>query len=174
MPELNSQQQFDNIVNKYLENVARIGDGVPEFEIRFGTRGIKPISKIDFDNVIQKLKSSGFELLNVNAYSLKMWSDYLNKKTGKTQQSTVRVELNGIHQIQQYCQSNSLQKLAVDFTQKNYAIVGDNPIYPVDIDDFNLRASFQTEKKIPSHGAFAESIISSWTCLLYTSPSPRD
>lgn len=163
MPELNSQQQFDNIVNKYLESVARIGDGVPEFEIRFGTRGIKPISKIDFDNVIQKLKSSGFELLNVNAYSLKMQSDYLDKKTGKTKQSTVRVELNGIHQIQQYCQSNSLQKLAVDFTQKNYAIVGDNPIYPVDIDDFNLRASFQTEKKIPSHGAFAESIISSWT-----------
>ena len=45
MPELNSQQQFDNIVNKYLENVVRLSDGVPEFEIRFGTRGIKRISK---------------------------------------------------------------------------------------------------------------------------------
>ena len=80
MPELNSQQQFDTIVNKYLENVAKVGDGVPEFEIRFGTRGIKPISKIDFDNVIQKLKSSGFEMLDVNAYSLKMKSEYLNKR----------------------------------------------------------------------------------------------
>ena len=58
MPELTSQQQFDNIVNKYLENVATVSDGNPEFEIRFGTKGVKAISKIDFDNVIQKLKSS--------------------------------------------------------------------------------------------------------------------
>ena len=163
MPELNPQEQFDNVVNKYLENVARLGDGVPEFEIRFGTRGVKPISKIDFDNVIQKLKSSGFELLNINAYTLKMTSEFLDKKTGQTKQSNVRVELNGIHQIQQYCETNSLQKLAAEFTQKNFAVVDDKPVYPVDIDDFNLRASFQTEKQIPSHGAFAESIISSWT-----------
>ena len=86
MPELNSQQQFDNIVNKYLENVVRLSDGVPEFEIRFGTRGIKRISKIDFDNVIQKLKSSGFELMDVNAYTLKMQSEFLDKKTGRTKE----------------------------------------------------------------------------------------
>ena len=147
MPELNSQQQFDNIVNKYLENVARLSDGVPEFEIRFGTRGIRPISKIDFDNVIQKLKSSGFELTDVNAYTLKMQSEFLDKKTGQTKQSNVRVELNGIHQIQQYCETNSLDKTFPTFTQKQYAKVDGNPVYPVDIDDFNLRASFQTEKR---------------------------
>jgi hypothetical protein len=162
MSELNSQQQFDNIVNKYLENVSRLGDGVPEFEIRFGTRGIKPISKIDFDNVIQKLKSSGFELLDVNTYTLKMQSEFLDKKTGRTKESNVRVELNGIHQIQQYCETNSLDKTFPTFTQKQYAIVDGNPVYPVNIDDFNLRASFQTEKRIPPHGAFADSIISSW------------
>jgi len=163
MPDLNPQQQFDNIVNKYLENVSRLGDGVPEFEIRFGTRGIRPISKIDFDNVIQKLKSSGFELLDVNTYTLKMQSEFLDKKTGKTKQSNVRVELNGIHQIQQYCETNSLDKTFPTFTQKQYANVGGNPVYPVDIDDFNLRASFQTEKNVTPHGAFAESIISSWS-----------
>ena len=163
MPELNSQQQFDNIVNKYLENVARLSDGVPEFEIRFGTRGIRPISKIDFDNVIQKLKSSGFELLDINAYTLKMQSEFLDKKTGRTKESNVRVELNGLHQIQQYCETNSLDKTFPTFTQKQYAKVDGNPVYPVDIDDFNLRASFQTEKNVPSHGAFAESIMSSWS-----------
>ena len=163
MPELNSQQQFDNIVNKYLENVVRLSDGVPEFEIRFGTRGIKRISKIDFDNVIQKLKSSGFELMDVNAYTLKMQSEFLDKKTGRTKESNVRVELNGIHQIQQYCETNSLDKTFPTFTQKQYAKVDGNPVYPVDIDDFNLRASFQTEKLVPAHGAFAESIISSWS-----------
>jgi len=163
MPELNSQQQFDTIVNKYLENVAKVGDGVPEFEIRFGTRGIKPISKIDFDNVIQKLKSSGFEMLDVNAYSLKMKSEYLNKKTGQTKESNVRVELNGIQQIQKYCETNTLKNLMPTFTQKNYAMVDSKPVFPVDIDDFNLRASFQTEKNVSSYGAFAENIVSSWT-----------
>ena len=163
MSELNPQQQFDNITNKYLENVAKLGDGIPEFEIRFGTRGIKSISKIDFDNVIQKLKSSGFELLNVNAYSLKMQSEFLDKKTGQTKQSNVRVEINGIQQIQQYCESNSLQNVYADYTQKRYAVVDDKPVYPVDIDDFNLRASFQTEKKIQPHSSFAENIKSSWS-----------
>ena len=163
MSELNPQHQFDNIVNKYLENVTILGAGVPEFEIRFGTRGIKPISKIDFDNVIQKLKSSGFELLNVNAYTLKMTNEFLDKASGRTQESKIRVELNGIHQIQQYCETNSLKNLSPEFTQKNKAIVGDNPIYPVNVNDFNLRASFQTEKQISSHSALAESIISTWS-----------
>jgi len=163
MPELTSQQQFDNIVNKYLENVARVSDGVPEFEIRFGTKGIKPISKIDFDNVIQKLKSSGFELLNVNAYTLKMNSEHVNKNTGRTEETKLRVELNGIHEIQQYCQTNSLKNLHPEFTHKDRAFIDNKPVFPVNIDDFNLRASFQTEKKIGAYGAFAESIISSWT-----------
>ena len=58
MPELNSQEQFNNIINKYLENLHNRTDGDPELEAKFGTRGKKAISKIDFDNVIQKLKSS--------------------------------------------------------------------------------------------------------------------
>ncbi len=163
MAGLNPQQQFDNITNKYLENVAKLGDGIPEFEIRFGTRGIKSISKIDFDNVIQKLKSSGFELLNVNAYTLKMQSEFLDKKTGQTKQSNVRVEINGIQQIQQYCETNSLQNIQAEYRQKRYAVIDDKPVYPVDIDDFNLRASYQTEKYIQPHSSFAENIISSWT-----------
>jgi len=162
MPEFNPQQQFDNITNKYLENVAKLGEGVPEFEIRFGTRGIKSISRIDFDNVIQKLKSSGFQLLNVNAYTLKIQSEFLDKK-GQTRESNVRVEINGIHQIQQYCESNSLENLQVEYTQKKDAVVDGQRLYAVNIDDFNLRAAYQTETKIQSHSSFAENISSSWS-----------
>ena len=162
MPELTSQQQFDNIVNKYLENVATVSDGNPEFEIRFGTKGIKAISKIDFDNVIQKLKSSEFELLNANAYTLKMQGEYLDKKSGQTRQSNVRVEINGIQQIQQYCKTNTLRNIQSEYLQKSSAIVDGVPMRPVNIDDFNLRASFQVEKKIQSYSSFAENIISSW------------
>lgn len=164
MPEFNPQQQFDNIINKYLENVAKLGDdGVPEFEIRFGTRGISAISKIDFDNVIQKLKSSGFQLLDVNGYTLKIQSEFLDKQTGKTRESNVRVEINGIHQIQQYCESNSLENIQADYTQKKDAFIDGQRMFAVNIDDFNLRASYQTEKRLKSHSAFVENIISSWT-----------
>lgn len=163
MPELNPQQQFDNITNKYLENVAKLGDGEAELEIRFGTRGIKPISKIDFDNVIQKLKSSGFQLLNVNAYTLKIQSEFLDKKTGQTRQSNVRVEINGIHQIQQYCETNSLDNIQADYREKKDAVIDGQRMFPVNVDDFNLRVSYQNEKRIQSYSSFAENIISSWS-----------
>ena len=131
MSELNSQQQFDNIINKYLDNVTNTGiDGTPELEVRFGTRGINPISKIDFDNVIQKLKSVGFIMNTVNDYSLKIQSEYIDKKTGMTKLSNVRVEINGIHNIQKYCTTNSLTlgDINPQFTQKQYANIDSNPI----------------------------------------------
>ena len=162
MADLNSQEQFNNIVNTYLENVTKRDDGIPEFEIRFGTKRIKSITKIDFDNVIQKLKSSGFELINSENYSLKIQSEFLDKKTGRTKQSNVRVEINGLHYIQKYCETNSLKSVYPNFIQKNYAMVNNQSIRPVDINDFNLRASFQKEKKISSSGPLAEGIISNW------------
>ena len=162
MPELNSQEQFNNIVNKYLENVTKYDDGTPEFEIRFGTKGVKTISKIDFDNVIQKLKSSGFSLLSNDDYSLKIQSEFLDKKTGQTKPSSIRVEVNGLHNVQKYCETNSLKNVAPSFTQKKYANINNSPVYPVDINDYNLRASFQTEKKISSYGNLAENIIANW------------
>lgn len=162
MSELNSQQQFDNIINSYLENVTNTADGSSELELRFGTRGINPISKIDFDNVIQKLKSVGFQIENVNAYSLKMQSEYVDKKSGQTKLSTVRVELNGIHNVQKYCNSNSLNDVSPIFLQKNYAVVNDKPIFPVNMDDYNFRVSYQKEKTIGSYSSFAENIRSSW------------
>jgi len=168
MTGINSQQQFDNIINKYLENSTNLNDATPEFEIRFGTlnepgiKNNKDISKIKFDNVIQKLKSSGFELLNVNNYTLKIQSEFLSKKTGKITESNVRVEIEGLHSIQQYCKTNSLQNIPAIYTQKNKAFINDSPVWPVDIYDYNLRASFQTEKSLSQHSPFVQNIISSW------------
>ena len=168
MTENNSQQQFDNIINKYLENSTNLNGANPEFEIRFGTlnepdiKNNKDISKIKFDNVIQKLKSSGFELLNVNNYTLKIQSEFLNKKTGKIKESNVRIEIEGLHSIQQYCKTNSLQNIPAVFTQKDRAFINDSPVWPIDIYDYNLRASFQTEKPLSLHSPLVQSIISSW------------
>ena len=165
MSELNTQQHFDNIINKYLDNVTNTGlGGTPELEVRFGTRGINPISKIDFDNVIQKLKSVGFHMETTNDYSLKIQSEYIDKKTGTTKMSNVRVEINGIHNIQKYCTTNSLTNGDINpqFTQKQYANIDNSPIYPVNLDEYNMRVSYQNEKNIKPYSPFAENIKSTW------------
>lgn len=163
MSEINYQQQFDNIINSYLENVTNTTDGISELELRFGTRGVNnPISKIDFDNVIQKLKSVGFQIENTNTYSLKIQSEYVDKKSGQTKLSSVRVEINGLPDIQKYCRSNSLNDVNAIFLQKNYAVVNEKTIFPVNMDDYNFRVSYQKEKTIGSYSSFAENIRSSW------------
>ena len=165
MSELNSQQQFDNIIKKYLDNVTNTGMGeIPELEVRFGTRGINPISKIDFDNVIQKLKSVGFHMQTTNDYSLKIQSEYIDKKSGTTKLSNVRVEINGLHNIQKYCATNSLTSGDINpiFTQKQYANIDNTPIYPLNLDEYNMRVSYQTEKNIKPYSPFAENIKSTW------------
>ena len=161
MPELNSQQQFTNIINTYLENVTNRNDGDPELEVRFGTRGKKSISKIDFDNVIRKLKSSGF-IMGMNEHTLKIQTEFVDKKTGDVKDSNVRVEINGLNDIQKYCNTNSLKDIAAIFNQKRYANVDGRPIYPVNVDDYNFRISFQKENVIGGSSSFANSIKNSW------------
>lgn len=161
MPELKPQEQFHNIINKYLENVTNISDGAPELEIRFGTRGKKAISKIDFDNVIKKLKSSGF-IMGPNQNTLKIQTSFTDSKTGQLKDSNVRVEINGVYDIQKYCNTNSMNDIMAIYNQKSYAKIGDSNIYPVNMDDYNFRVSFQKEKIIGSSSAFVNNIKSSW------------
>ena len=169
MPELNSQQQFNNIINKYLENVTNTSDGDPELEVRFGTKSRgkniihkKPISKIDFDNVIKKLKSSGFQM-STNEHTLKITPQFLDKKKGVDSDGNVRVEVNGLRNIQQYCNTDSLDGLHPMFNQKRNGGSRDDPIWPVDVDDYNFRVSFQKENIIRESSPFAKTIKDSWT-----------
>ena len=161
MTELTPQKQFDNIVNTYLENLNSSTDKTPEFEIRFGTKGYRKISKNNFDDVVQRLKSYGMNMISNSAPSLKMKSEYINKETGRTQQSNVRVEINGLHQIQEYCKLNTIDtdRIHPTFVQKSAVFINDKKLYPVDINDYNLRADFQTEKSITSHSSFAQNIL---------------
>ena len=58
------QQQFDDMVKLYLEGQKNRSykDGNLELEVRFGTKGIKRINHIDYDNVVKRLLSLGFTL----------------------------------------------------------------------------------------------------------------
>ena len=166
MTELNSQKQFDNIVEKYLvqvHNAKSRTDSIPELEVRFGTLGFKTITKIQFNNVIKKLKSLNF-ICSDDSYTLKIGSEFTDKKLGQTKQSNVRVEISGLHYIQTYCKSNSLtEKIMPQFNQKlMYKNENDDIIRPVNINDYNIKISLQQEKNIGTHTSFAANIMSEW------------
>lgn len=139
-----------------------------EFEIRFGTKGIKRITKIDFDNVIQYLISKGF-LLEDEQQTLKIRSEYLDQKTGRSKISNIRTEINGSLNIQAFCRSNEITDSNgrilpnIKFTQKTSKRDAEGrPIRPAEFDDFNFRATYQDEKKLPFGSGLVKQLVNDW------------
>jgi hypothetical protein len=125
-----------------------------ELEIRFGTKGIRPLTKNDYDNVIKKLKSSGFICDNPNGEnSLRIQSMFLDKG-GIFRESDIRTEIYGLEQIEKYCKTDNILEItryfksSVKFVKKSGIYNDDKRVYPVNFDDFNYRASLQNEDNI--------------------------
>ena len=137
------QPELNIMLKTYLENVLRTSkkNEIFELEAKFGTRGIKPIMRIDYDNVIKKLKSSGFTMNN-NNYLLRIQNEYTDLKSGLSRMSNVRTEITGLQDARTYCNSNNLDDIqyGIAFTQKyNYKPDDLTTMYPVNFDDFNFR-----------------------------------
>jgi hypothetical protein len=179
---LSEKEQLKIMIENYLDsNPMRRNDRkVNEIEIRFGsnTKKYKPISKIDYDNVVQTLYTFGFTTTNPNGmHSLRINNEYTNKSGGQVM-SNIRAEIVGIDLIQEYCNSNSIQKILdmnsstldkIQFTQKTKPVLPDNTIIqPVDFKDFNLRISYQLEQSFTARSPMIGNIISSWTNSLKT------
>ena len=152
----NSQKQLVNLVKIFYNSVPYTHSNKNhELEVRFGTRGIKPLNKNDYDNVIKKLKSLGFKSINeVGTYSLKIQSEYLDKNTGRFKLSNTRVSINDLNEIQKYCKSNNIKEIyttkqhVVSFMNKNSVFIDKQKVFPVNFDDFNFRVSYQIEEDI--------------------------
>jgi len=172
------QSEFSNIVKHYLEGITDKTDGVPELEIRFGTRGNPMTTRENFDNVLQKLLSGGFSFIKKNAYALKIQNEFIDQKTGQTKLSLIRAEIHGINEVQNYCKTNMPDEKYVLFTQKMYAKTGGGgggvesgegtagsggaTIHPVIFDDFNFKVSYQREKRVANTSTLARSILKTW------------
>lgn len=151
-----SQNDFANLLKLYYQaNPFTYSNKNHELEVRFGTRGIKPLNKNDYDNVIKKLKSLGFASVNeVGTSSLKMQCEYLDKNTGKFKLSNTRVTINDLFVIQKYCKTNDLKTIykdnmnAVTFVNKNNVFIDNKKLFPVNFDEFNFRVSYQIEENI--------------------------
>ena len=116
----NPKELLNYMLSDYLANdpLHRKDNKVSEVEMRFGNRN-KSISKIDYDNVAQSLYNNGFVPENPNGFhSLRIIPDYRNRD-GVLMRSNIRAEIIGVDLIQEYCKTNSLQKL-LDLPSMNY------------------------------------------------------
>ena len=154
-----SQQRFNELVrvfyntNPYVSTMTN-----SELEVKFGTKGIKQLTRNDYDNVIRKIKSSGFNIIGDTngVYNLRVNCEFLDSITGRFKLSDVRTEIRGLHNIQQYCGTDDIKLLykesptSIDFIHKKPGFINKERIYPVDFDDFNFRVSYQTEETVKS------------------------
>ena len=155
------------MIEQYLGGVLRTDGGSLELEVRFGTRNLKHVAsttKIDFDNVIKTLLSSGFVMEKTDDYTLKINSESLDPQTGKPKMSDIRTEIRGMHNIQLYCKTNSLDKVFPTFVQKTGVDGGDGDamIPPLNFDDFNFRLSLQKEKQFAESSSAAKTVVGPW------------
>lgn len=168
----NPKELLNYMLSDYLANdpLHRKDNKVSEVEMRFGNRH-KSISKIDYDNVAQSLYNNGFVPENPNGFhSLRIIPDFRNRD-GLLTRSNIRAEIIGVDLIQEYCKSNSLQKLLdlpsmsyekLKFTQKNLAKKDEKKIYPVQFNDFNMKVSYQLEDSYNARSNIAQAIIRDW------------
>ena len=149
--------QLKRLLTLYIEYLGKFVDNfIPELEIRFGTKNIKSLTKIDFYNVVKTILNADFKL-NTESYSLKIITENEN--------SNIRCQINGISNIQNYCINNNLSDIDIseyDFIEKQYFNIKQQKILPIDFDDFNFRAAFQVEQKFKHNDTIIQNILQKW------------
>jgi hypothetical protein len=145
-----------------------------EMEAKFGTRGIKRITKTDYDNVIKKIHSLGFTTINPEgSYTLKIQPEFLDMKTGAFKISRdfdrFRVEIKGINNIQAYCKNNDIRKLletkmdaVASIMKKTDVFINEEPVQSADFNDFNFRVTYKNEEKVSVNSKIGNELSTNW------------
>lgn len=165
------QVKFNEMIAVYLAEKPHIDapdKSTAELEVKFGTRGIKRITKSDYDNVIARLTSLGFKSsdpTNMDGkYLLRMENQILDLHTGAFKMSRVRVELEGIKTIQRYCSSQTIESVwyEIDIFTKNDVVYDGVNMSNLVFDDFNFSVSYKNERQINKRGKQGADIIEGW------------
>tara|TARA_B100000902_G_scaffold398684_1_gene466395 strand:+ start:281 stop:3685 length:3405 start_codon:yes stop_codon:yes gene_type:complete len=151
--EKTPNEQIREYISLYLASYNANYNG-DEFEIKFGTNPYNQITKIDFDNIIQKLKSLNFTCVNDSGdYTLNIINEYADPLTGRIKDSNIRTTISGISNIQKYCRENMIyeDKLQnIEFLQKfrKRASRDEPPLRPIDFRDFQFRVNYKSERNL--------------------------
>lgn len=158
--------KMDALIKVYLDDLFKVSANTElELEVKFGTRGIKSLGRIDYGNVIQHLLSHGFSAKGTNKYLLRIQNEYMEPNTGNVMMSNIRTEINGLHHIQAYCKNNKLIGIpdgGVVFIKKDSYKHRNQPIYPVNVDDFNFRLALSSENKLASTSDAVRDTVDKW------------
>jgi len=180
-PAPEPKEEMDRVFQHYLASNPSVAvtRKKPELEIRFQGVSGAPLTKIDYDAVIQHLYAAGFTTTNPNGtHILRVIPEYIDDRTGMTKLSNIRAEITGVDLIQEYCKTNSIQHLLnlpstlsassnkIVFSQKTQIpIKSDDPrgpkFRPVDNHDFRFRVGYQYENEFGPHSELVRSIIES-------------
>jgi hypothetical protein len=163
--KVSPRDQLSNICNIFLKKEDTQSSYEDEIEVRFGTKGIKYLNRTDYDNVIKKMKSLGFNTVNAEGfYTLKIETEFLDIRTGDFKSSNIRVEIDGIKSIQEYCKTNDIsnQLQNVVFRKKGPMFINDQRVDKADFDDFNFRVTYSHEETINKNSKIAKDIIDNW------------
>ena len=179
---ISPKEKLHQLLKVYLDSnpgVKNPSDGVSELEVRFGTQSAHPITKIHWNRVVQELLSCGFQTDNLEGVQmLRIIPKVRDAETGQYRTDKIRVELVGTDMIQEYCKSNSVEKIqhqnnfyyhkmkmtqkAMPKNLKNVQVMGaENREAPntVDFKDFEFRVSYNMEKDFSAGTGFVAAII---------------
>ena len=174
-PTLPPKEQL-NIISKFYLSSEDGKYNNYEMEAKFGTRGIKAITKMDYDNVVKKLLSLGYKCSNnVGDYSLKIQPEFLDVRTGEFKTTSdldkFRIEINGFTNIQEYCKTNNLKQIS-DKNFNNVSILKKYDVRPskdnndiiesANFDDFNFRVTIKNEESISKNSKIGQEIFENW------------
>lgn len=161
-----SKKEFTlrDVIKDLLERPGALKDH--ELEVRFRTMSNQQLTKIDFDNVIRKLKSLNFTTNNSSGnYQLKIQGEFTDVKTGRTKMSNIRTEIRGIADIQTYCKENSLSSIehVTTYMLKTYAKIGEDVVFPINNNDLQFRISYQKETAMTNKMPSIRDMIKEWS-----------
>ena len=170
------KEQLHLLSTLFINNNTTSAYSEYELEAKFGTRGIKQITKLDYDNVVKKLKSTGFvSKTETGDYSLKIQSEFLDVKSGEYKTAgdfeKLRIEINGLNNIKTYCKTNNLQDInKSDFynvklmrkTDIKTTPDSNNFVQSAKFDDFNFSVTLKKEDTISKIGKIGLEIFDGW------------
>lgn len=171
-PKINPRQQLLQISKLLLESNPGQYSSY-EMEVKFGTRGVKQLTKMDYDNVVKKLKEMKFTTTSVNGfYTLKIQPEFLDLKSGEFRSAgdfnRFRVEIDDLPNIQEYCRTNSIEHLintkshTVTIMKKNDVKINEEVVKSADFDDFNFRVTYKIEETVSKTGKIGQELIANW------------